>query len=95
MAWSYEIVPVGGHHRLAGGSFDAPDLEAAKHYVETVYEPAVTADAELDVRLIDSAGMKCGAGRMSGPNRREMGNCRIQAPHGVSPLLQDQFAPLG
>ena len=36
--------------------FDAPDLEAAKRYLETVYEPAVTADAELDVRLMDGSG---------------------------------------
>jgi hypothetical protein len=24
MRWSFEIVPVGGHQRLAVGSFDAP-----------------------------------------------------------------------
>jgi hypothetical protein len=27
MRWSYEIVPVGGHQRLAAGSFDAGDIE--------------------------------------------------------------------
>lgn len=56
MFWSYEIVPVGGHQRLAAGSFDAPDVEAAKHHAQTVNEQNVTADAELDVRLLDGSG---------------------------------------
>jgi hypothetical protein len=68
MTWSYEIVPVGGHHRLAGGSFDAPHLEAAKQYVETVYEPTLTPEAELDVRLLDSAGNEVWRGTYVGPN---------------------------
>jgi hypothetical protein len=68
MAWSYEIVPVGGRHRLAGASFDAPDLEAARRYVETVYEPNVTAEAELDVRLLDGSGREVWRGTYVGPN---------------------------
>ena len=56
MRWSYEIVPVGGHQRLAAGNFDAPDTEAAKHHAQTVNEPNVEADAELDVRLLDGSG---------------------------------------
>jgi len=67
MHWNYEIVPVGGHHRLAGGSFDAPHLEAAKAHVQTVYEPAVTADAELDVRLLDGSGSEVWRGTFVGP----------------------------
>ena len=70
MLWSYEIVPVGGHHRLAGGSFDAPHLDAARHHVETVYEPTVTSDAELDVRLLDSAGNEVWRGTYVGPNTK-------------------------
>lgn len=68
MLWRYEIVPVGGHHRLAGGSFDAPHLDAARQHVETVSEPTVTADAELDVRLLDGAGNEVWRGTYVGPN---------------------------
>ncbi|MBV8735680.1 MAG: hypothetical protein JO007_00165 [Alphaproteobacteria bacterium] len=67
MHWSYEIVPVGGHHRLAGASFEAPDLEAAKHHVETVYEPTVSKDADLDVRLLDGSGQEVWRGAYVGP----------------------------
>jgi hypothetical protein len=50
MRWIYEIV--GSHRRLAGGSFEALHLEAAKRYVQTVSDPTVTAEAELDVRIL-------------------------------------------
>jgi hypothetical protein len=56
MVWSYEIVPVGGHQRLAAGNFTAPDLEAAQQHAQTVNELHVSASAELDVRLLDGAG---------------------------------------
>jgi len=56
MVWSYEIVPVGGHQRLAAGNFSAPDIEAARQHAQTVNEPHVSASAELDVRLLDGAG---------------------------------------
>jgi len=56
MVWSYEIVPVGGHQRLAAGNFNAPDIEAARHHAQTVNEPHVSASAELDVRLLDGTG---------------------------------------
>ena len=68
MQWSYEIVLVGGHHRLADGSFDAPDIEAAKHHVQTVYERTVSAEAELDVRLLDGFGREVRRGTYVGPN---------------------------
>jgi hypothetical protein len=70
MHWRYEIVSVGGHHRLADGSFDAPDIEAAMHHVQTVYEPGVSADAELDVRLLDSSGKEAWRGTYVGPNTK-------------------------
>jgi hypothetical protein len=35
MVWSFEIVPVGGHQRLAAGNFNAPDLEAAQQHAAT------------------------------------------------------------
>jgi hypothetical protein len=56
MVWSFEIVPVGGHQRLAAGNFNAPDLEAAQQHAQTVNELHVSASAELDVRLLDGAG---------------------------------------
>jgi hypothetical protein len=68
MQWSYEIEFVGGHHRLADGSFDAPDIEAAKHHVQTVYERTVSAEAELDVRLLDGFGREVRRGTYVGPN---------------------------
>ena len=68
MQWSYEIEFVGGHHRLADGSFDAPDIEAAKHHVQTVYERTVSAKAELDVRLLDGFGREVRRGTYVGPN---------------------------
>jgi hypothetical protein len=51
MVWSFEIVPVGGHQRLAAGNFNAPDIEAAQRHAQTVNEPHVSASADLDVRL--------------------------------------------
>jgi hypothetical protein len=68
MRWSYEIVPVGGYRRLVGGSFEAPHLEAAKRYVQTVSDPAVTAEAELDVRILDGSGGEVWRGTYVGPN---------------------------
>ncbi len=56
MHWNYEIVPVGGHHRLARRKFRCTASQTAKAHVQTVSEPAVTADAELDVRLLDGSG---------------------------------------
>jgi len=56
MVWGFEIVPVGGHQRLAAGDFNAPDLEAAQRHAQTVNEPHVSASADLDVRLLDGAG---------------------------------------
>ena len=38
MVWSFEIVPVGGHQRLAAGNFNAPDIEAAQQHAQTVNE---------------------------------------------------------
>jgi len=56
MVWSFEIVPVGGHQRLAAGNFNAPDIEAAQKHAQTVNEPHVSASADLDVRLLDGTG---------------------------------------
>lgn len=56
MVWSFEIVPVGGHQRLAAGNFNAPDFEAARQHAQTVNEPHVSASADLDVRLLDGTG---------------------------------------
>jgi hypothetical protein len=56
MVWSFEIVPVGGHQRLAAGNFNAPDIEAARQHAQTVNEPHVSASADLDVRLLDGTG---------------------------------------
>jgi hypothetical protein len=56
MVWGFEIVPVGGHQRLASGNFNAPDVETAQHHARTVNQPHVSATADLDVRLLDEAG---------------------------------------
>jgi hypothetical protein len=72
MRWSYELVPVGGHHRLASGSFEAPHLEAAKRYAQTVSNPTVSADAELDVRILDGDGGEVWRGTYVGPNSKAL-----------------------
>jgi len=66
MVWSFEIVPVGGHQRLAAGNFNAPDIEAAQQHAQTVNEPHVSASADLDVRLLDGAGKEVWRGTYLG-----------------------------
>ncbi len=67
MHWRYEIVPAGGWRLLVGGDFDAPSIEAAKHYLETVCEPTVNAEAEFEWRLINGFGQEVWRSPYLGP----------------------------
>jgi hypothetical protein len=73
MRWSFEIVPVGGHQKLAAGTFDATDLNAAKEHAQRVDDPNVSASAELDVRLMDGAGKEAWRGPYIGPHEKDVG----------------------
>jgi hypothetical protein len=69
MFFSYLIVPKGDQagQALTGGHLSIGNLEKAKRHVQTVPAPNVAQHGELEVILLDHAGLEIWRGPYLGP----------------------------